>query len=203
MGRVALVIYFVFLYLATKAQEWPFELWHEGKIVLTSGDTLKGILKYDLQQDLVQFSYKNDKRVEAYTPRKVLLFEIFDATVSQYRNFFSLPYSATTSYGTLSFFELLTEGKLTLLCREALEFRTVNSPYFYGSYSRLVLVYRYFFMDEKGKITEFTGKRLELMNMMGRHAQEVDKYIRVNRLRMDNKDDFVKIIAYYNSLFKD
>jgi hypothetical protein len=200
--RKAIIAVFLMGSCLAQAQEWAFELWHEGKIILSSGDTLKGIVKYDLSQDLVQFTTRNDKRVEAFTPRKVLMFEFFDATVSKYRNFFSLPYSSTTSYGVLSFFELLTEGKLTLLCRESLEYRTFNSPYYYGSYSRLVLIYRYFFMDDKGKIAEFTGKRTDLMNMMGRQAQEVDKYARTNRLRMENKDDFVRIIAYYNSLFE-
>lgn len=201
MDRIRAVVILIMLSLKGWAQEWPFELWHEGKVILTSGDTLRGVVKYDLQQDLVQFGYKNESRVEAFAPRKVLMFEIFDATAKQYRNFYSLPYSPSSSYGVLSFFELLTEGKLTLLCRESLEYRTYSSPYYYGSYSRLVMVYRYFFMDEKGKITEFSGKRPELMNLMGRQAQEVDKYMRVNRLRMENRDDFIKIIAYYNSLF--
>ncbi|MCK6618584.1 MAG: hypothetical protein L6Q51_13160 [Cyclobacteriaceae bacterium] len=203
MDRIPAIFVLILVSFKAWAQEWPFELWHDGKVVLTSGDTLRGVVKYDIQQDLLQFAYKNDSRVEAYTPRKVLMFEIFDATIKQYRNFFSLPYSSTSSYGTLMYFELLTEGKLTLLSRESLEYRTYSSPYYYGSFTRQVLVYRYFFMDEKGKITEFSGKRPELMNLMGRQAQQVDKYIRANRLRMENKDDFIKIIAYYNSLFVD
>lgn len=201
MNRTRCIILLMVISAFAMAQEWSFELWHEGKIILTSGDTLRGVVKYDLQQDLVQFRDKEDKRIEAFSPRKVLTFEIFDATVKNYRNFFSLPYSSTSSYGALSFFELLTEGKLTLLCREALEYRTMNSPYYYGSYSRLELVYRYFFMDEKGKITEFSGKRPDLMALMGRHADTIDKYMKSNRLRLDNRNHFVRIIAYYNSLF--
>ncbi|MDL5045700.1 hypothetical protein QQ054_06580 [Oscillatoria amoena NRMC-F 0135] len=201
MSRVSGVILLVLLSAFARAQEWAFELWHEGKIILTSEDTLRGLVKYDLQQDLVQFSLKDEKRVEAYAPRKVLMFEIFDATVKSYRNFYSLPYSSTTSYGALSFFELLTEGKLTLLCREALEYRTTNSPYYYGSFSRLELVYRYFILDEKGKITEFSGRRPDLMALMGRHSDTVDKYMKSNRLRLDNKYHIVRIFAYYNSLF--
>lgn len=73
--------------LELEAQNWPFELWHEGKIVLVEGDTLRGLIKYDLQQDLVQFELAN-KRSEAFTARKVLFFEIFDATVQKYRRFF-------------------------------------------------------------------------------------------------------------------
>ena len=92
------------------AQRWPFELWHEGKIVLETGDTLKGNVKYDLAQDLLQYSSTN-KIAEAYTARKVVFFEIFDQTVRKYRQFFSLPYSANNTYKTPVFFELLAALK--------------------------------------------------------------------------------------------
>lgn len=183
-----------------QAQQWPFELWHEGKIVLLEGDTLKGMVKYDLQQDLLQYNYR-DQKVEAYSPRKVLFFEIYDNSVHRYRQFFALPYNATTGYKTPVFFELLEEGKLTLLSREALENRTYSSPYYVGSYSRIVLVNKYFFMSEDGDIEAFTGDKNDLLGIMGKRADEVHKYIRTNRLDLDDKYDFAKIIAFYNSLF--
>src|SRR4051812_25254894 len=119
MKRALLLIVCLLATVGAWAQQWPFELWHEGKIVLLQGDTLKGAVKYDLQQDLVQFNGAG-QRVEAFTARKVLFFEIFDRTVSKYRQFFALPYATTTSYRTPVFFELLEEGKMTLLCREEL-----------------------------------------------------------------------------------
>lgn len=183
------------------AQQWAFELWHEGRVVTTDGDTLKGLIKYDIQTDIIQFNYPNTKKVEAFAPRKVIFFEIFDATIRQYRMFFSLPYSPSGTYGALAFFELLTEGKLTLLCREALEYRTYSSPYLYGSFSRLVLVYKYFFMDDKGNIAEYSGKRADLMNRFGRYAPDVERFIRQNRLRLDERNDFIRVIEYYNSFF--
>lgn len=184
-----------------QAQNWPFELWHEGKIILLEGDTLRGQVKYDLQQNLVQLIV-NSKSVEAFSARKVLFFEIFDQSVRRYRQFFALPYSATGSdYRAPVFFELLEEGKLTLLAREALEYRTYTSPYYYGSYSRQVLVYKYFFMDERGDIQMFDGNRNDLLDLMGNRADEVEKYIKTNHLRYDDKYDFAKIVAYYNALF--
>ncbi len=202
MSRLVIVSLCCLLPVLLKAQQWSFELWHEGRVVTTDGDTLKGLIKYDLQTDIIQFNQPNTNRAEAFAPRKVLFFEIFDASMRQYRMFFSLPYSPAGTYGALSFFELLTEGKITLLSREALEYRTFNSPYLYGSYSRLVLVYKYYFMDDKGNITEYSGKRADLMRLFGRHAPEVEKYIRQNRLRLDDRADFVRLIEYYNSLFK-
>jgi hypothetical protein len=199
-GRSLLIVFFFLIVTAAKAQQWPFELWHQGKIVLLEGDTLKGKIKYDLQQDLVQFTF-NDQRIEAFTARKVLFFEIFDNTVQKYRQFFALPYSAISTYKAPVFFELLEEGKMTLLSREALEYRSYNSPYYIGSYSRLVLVYKYFFLEESGDIKEFMGNKNDLLELMGRKAEDVEKYMKSNKLKYDEKYDLVKIVAYYNSLF--
>ncbi len=183
-------------------QQFAFEQWHEGKIVLVSGDTLKGFVKYDMQQDLIQYNAQVGV-VEAYTARKVLFFEIFDLTISQYRQFFSLPYNATTGYRAPVFFELLEEGKMTLLSRESLEYRTYNSPYnFGGSYSRLVLVYKYYLLEEDGAISEFIGKKSDLLALMGRRALDVQDFIKENKLKIEDRDDFAKIVAYYNSFFK-
>lgn len=200
MGRSLFIVFFFLIATATKAQQWSFELWHDGKIVLLEGDTLKGKIKYDLQQDLVQFTF-NDLRTEAFTARKVLFFEIFDITIHKYRQFFALPYSANSTYKAPVFFELLEEGKITLLSREALEYRSYNSPYYVGSYSRLLLVYKYFFLEESGDIKEFMGNKNALLELMGRKAEDVEKYMKSNKLKYDEKYDLVKIIAYYNSLF--
>jgi hypothetical protein len=183
-----------------RAQQWPFELWHEGKIVLVTGDTLKGNVKYDLQQDLIQFEKKDDQP-EVFTPRKVLFFEIFDRTANRYRIFYALPYHATQAYRTSVFFELLEEGKLTLLAREAIEYRTYSSPYYLGSFSRQVLVNKFFFLEEDGNIAEFQGNKTDLLNMMGNKSESVEKYIKANRLKFEEKYDLARIVAYYNSLF--
>ncbi len=185
--------------ITSHAQEWAFELWHEGKIVLESGDTLKGQVKYDMAQDLVQFNLSNQK-AEAYSARKILFFEIFDNTVRKYRLFFSLPYASNTGYKTPVFFELLEEGKMTLLAREALEYRTYSNPYSVGSYTRLVLVNKYFFLKENGNIEEFVGKKNDLLELMGKKVDHVEKFIKVNKLKFDEKYDLIKIVDYYNSL---
>lgn len=191
---------FFFLALHVEAQQFPSDLWHDGKIVLLEGDTLRGNVKYDLQQDLVQYNVAN-QRTTAFSARKVLFFEIFDTSIRRYRQFFALPFSTTAGYKAPVFFELLEEGKMTLLSRESVEYRTYNSPYYMGSYSRLVLVYKYFFLDESGNISEFTGNKNDLLNLMNKKSEEVEKYIKANKLRYDDKYDFARIVAYYNSLF--
>ena len=186
--------------LSHAQQPWPFELWHEGKIVLAEGDTLKGMVKYDMQQDLVQFTI-HDRKAEVFTARKILFFEIFDNTVHQYRRFFTLPFATSNGYRAPLFFELLEEGKMTLLAREVLEYKTYSSPYYFGSYSRLVLNHKYFFLKDDGTIEEFTGSKNDLLDQMGKKSDDVEKYMRSNHLRFDDKQDLARIVAYYNSLF--
>jgi hypothetical protein len=195
----ALVFMFILVNANVRAQQWPFELWHDGKIILENGDTLKGLVKYDFQQDLVQYNL-DDKRTEAFSARKVLYFEIFDNTVKKYRQIFALPYTNATGYRAPVFFELLEEGKMTLLAREVLEYRNYTSPYYVSSFTRQVLVNKYFFLDQKGNITEFTGNKTDLLNLMGQKSDDVEKYIKANRLKYDDKYDFARIVAYYNSI---
>jgi hypothetical protein len=194
-GILMLMMHFV-----QAQQHWPFELWHEGKIVLATGDTLKGMLKYDLQQDLVQHMIKN-QQAEVYTARKVLYFEIFDESVHHYRRFFTLPFATLTGYKTPLFFELLEEGKMTLLAREFIEYKTYSSPYYAMSYSRPVLSHKYFFLKEDGSIQEFSGNKNDLLDMMGNKSDYVEKYIKSNHLHFDDKDDIARIVEYYNSLY--
>lgn len=198
--RVLLLCIGILFTSAASAQQFAFELWHTGKVVLDTGDTLRGLIKYDLDKDIVQV--QANSKLESYTARKVLLFEIFDETVRRYRNFYSLPYALAGQYKAPVFFELLQEGKLTVLCREVLEYRTTSSPYyFYGNYTRLVLVYKYFVLRENGMIEEFRGKKNDWYEMMSDKAEQVEKFAKQNRLDLDDKYELSRVIEYYNSLF--
>ena len=180
-------------------RHWPSELWHDGKIVLVAGDTLKGLVKYDFEQNLVQYVV-NNKQAEIFSARKVLFFEIFDETVHKYRRFFVLPYTNTSNYKAPIFFELLEEGAMTLLSREFLEYKTYNNAFYGGSYSRLLQTYYYYLLKEDGSIEDFRGNRNDLLAMMGNKGKTVEKYVKANRLDFDDKYDLAKIVAYYNSL---
>ena len=198
--RAGILVFLVLTISSAGAQQFPFEFWHEGKVVLETQDTLKGKLKYDPQNDLIQL--ERNGRFETFTSRKAVSYEIFDQGLNNYRQFYALPYSANGGYKTPVFFELLTEGKLTLLSRETLEYRNTSTGYFYGSVTRLVLVYKYFLLDEDGGITAVVGDKNDFLAMMDSREEEVRKYIKANRLNLERRPDIVRAIAYYNSLFR-
>ena len=90
---------------------------------------------------------------------------------------------------------------MTLMCREELKTQVYSSPYYYGNYTRVILVYTYFFLDESGDIHPFSGNKNDLIELMGKQGDQVEKYMKANKLRFDDKYDLVKIVTYYNTLF--
>jgi hypothetical protein len=205
--NIAWSFYFLLAFLGCQgiaqtlhAQQFAFDYWHEGKVVLEGNDTLKGMIKYNMQNDLVQLDAHN--KLETFTARKILFFEIFDKTVKRYRQFYSLPYASGGQYKTPVFFELLAEGKMTLLAREALEYKTYSSYYYYGSYTRLVVVNKYFFLKEDGRIVDFSGKKNDFLELTGAHENDVQSFIKSNKLDFDDKYNLSKAAEYYNSFFK-
>ncbi|MGI9542121.1 MAG: hypothetical protein ACR2MX_02615 [Cyclobacteriaceae bacterium] len=186
------------------AQQFPSEIWHEGKVVLTNDQTYKGLIKYNLEGDLIQLNSNNT--LQAYSSKKILYFEIFDEAVESYRQFYSLPYQVSEDYETPILFEVLYEGSsLTLLAREMIATESV-APYnsYYGRssyyYTRNKLVYQYYFLDEKGQITWYSNKKRDLVRIMGKQSDEIKKFIGSHNLNVDRRRDLERITAYYNTL---
>jgi hypothetical protein len=198
--RIFGLILFSILTIETFGQKWPFDYWHEGKMVLESGDTLKGKIKYDINSDIIQLDQNN--HLQSFTARKLIYYEIWDATSSRYRQFYSIPYAPSGGYKTPIFFELLSEGKLTLLAREALEYKSSSVGYYgYSTVSRLVLVDKYFTLNDKGQVESFSGKKSDLLDLMSKRDDEVKHFIKSKKLDLDYKYDMAQVFRYYNSLF--
>jgi hypothetical protein len=40
-----------------------------------------------------------------------------------------------------------------------------------------------------------------LLSQFGKYANDVDRYIKINKLKVEDRYDLAKVISYYNSLF--
>ncbi len=183
------------------AQEFSKDSWHNGYLVTTSGDTVRGLVKYDLEANIVQLIRSNV--VKTYSSHKVFYFQIYDQIVDNYRQFYSIPYRVANDYEVPVIFEVLYEGPLSLLAREAIAQETVNNSSAYwggGGYIRTVVQYTFYFLDKKGTIKVFSGKRADLLMIMSSHQSEVKKFIKDNRLKIEDIRDLIRITAFYNSI---
>ncbi|MEN8249483.1 MAG: hypothetical protein ABFS32_11170 [Bacteroidota bacterium] len=197
--RYTIILIFTLLVTnSSLAQVFPSELWHEGKMILANEEILKGKIKYDLQKDIVQVD--TGEKIYTYSAKSIFYFEIFDSTVDSQREFYVLPYGLVSNYKTPVIFEVLVEGNITLLSREHITTKNVQSPYYYGSYQKEVLVYEYYFLDTEGNITRYHMKRKDLMSILSKRQKQVSEYMRANRLDHDKRNDLVRIIAFYNAL---
>lgn len=198
MRLIIVLLFSLHLFLPVSAQVFPSELWHDGKMVLTSEEIIKGKIKYDLQKGIVQVD--TGKRLLTFSAKSIFYFEIFDSTIDAQREFYVLPYGLVSNYKIPVIFEVLVEGNITLLSREYITTRNVQSPYFYGSYQREILAYEYYFLDTQGNITLYTMKKKDLLEVLSKRQKQVSEYIRANRLNSDKRNDLVRIIAFYNAL---
>ncbi len=182
-------------------QTLTIDLWHEGKVVLESSDTIHGLIKYDLE-DLLQVRHAN--QLESFSAQKISYFEILDRSCQCKRQFMALPFAKVAHYKSPVLFELIAEGKITLLSRERIEARTTTAGHINNAPRiRRVLTNDYFLLNDNGDIETFSGKNEKnWYALMENKSSEVSSYVKDSNLDIHKKYDLQKIIDYYNSLFK-
>ncbi|MEM0939750.1 MAG: hypothetical protein AAF600_12560 [Bacteroidota bacterium] len=199
--KLCLSACFIYLSIIGSAQRFSSEVFHEGFVVTSDKDTLKGDLKYDLEANVLTLVTAG--KTKSFSSHKVFYFEIFDRILNNYRQFYSIPYHVNFDYKIPVFFEVVYEGKLSLLRREQTVVQTVNTSSAYwggGNVRQNVIQYSYYFLDEKGKITFFTGRKKDLLQFMSKKQIEIKQFIKQNRLDTDESADLVRITAFYNSI---
>ncbi|MEP1033437.1 hypothetical protein [Ekhidna sp.] len=198
---------YLFIFLLTigtlglSAQTFSSDVFHQGFMVTTEKDTIKGDLKYDLDANILTVVYKG--KTKSFSSHKVFYFEIFDSILNNYRQFYSIPYTVNIDYKIPVFFELVYEGKLSLMAREHIVSQTVNSSSAYwggGNSTRLVIQYTFYFMNNKGEISYYSGRKKDLLTLMIKKQSAVKKFIKDNKLDTDEMADLVRITSFYNSI---
>lgn len=183
------------------SQRFSSEVFHDGFMVTAEKDTLKGEIKYDLEANILTIIYK--KKTKTFSSHKVFYFELFDQVLNNYRQFYSIPYNVNFDYKIPVFFEVVYEGRLSLLRREQIITQNINTTSAYwggGTTSQLVIRYTYYFLDEKGNITYYNGRKKELLRYMADKQSDVKQFIKQNKLDTDEMADLVRITAFYNSI---
>ena len=133
-----ILFFFVFVCNYSFSQQVPSDLWHSGLLITNNGDTIKGNLKYDFENQLIQL--KNGETLKAFNVNNLFFFEIYDETIKDYRQFYSLMYEVGFEYNIPVLFEMLIQGKLSLLLRERIVAESSQS-----SYLSLIKSYNSFF----------------------------------------------------------
>ena len=196
-----IIFYFIFLLYST----WSFSQlssreWHKGIVVTTNQDTISGEIKYDFSSNMITL-IKNES-VIAFSSHKLIYFEIYDESYKSYREFYAIPHRNSSNYLTPILFELQFEGVLSLLSREKIVIETSSVGYGYGVpvISQPTVRYDFYFLTKGGKLTQFSGSKRDLLIILAKKKNEIQSFIKGNRLKTDDLRDLVRIIAFYNSI---
>lgn len=202
---ILMLFCFLFTFLPSYAQQLSKDFWHDGEVNLFSGETLKGRLWYDLDNDNIQLQYGG--ALKSFSAFQVESFDFFDEIMKMPRTFYALPYSKKDGYTTPVFFELFTEGYLSLLNREIITYRTTMPMGFWGwgyrpfmGASIPVLEDSYYVLLVKDeKVVKISDIKKDLFPMMADKSQEVEGFIGANRIRLDRRGDLIRLFDFYNS----
>ncbi|GMQ29878.1 hypothetical protein [Algoriphagus confluentis] len=204
---IGFLLLFIISGEAISQNQFPSQIWHKGNVFLTDGQGYSGLIKYDLDNNVVQLQAD---AVSTFTASNVSNFEIYDEIYGGIRKFYSLPYALNGEYETPIFFEVLTQGEnIALLCREyiATDNRGMNNwgpmsmnP-FWGPpmMTGYRLAFNYYFL-KNGKIQRYSLKKKDLFTMLPGYDDEISLFMRKNRLEHDKRGDLLRITAYYNEL---
>ncbi|MBC6365246.1 hypothetical protein [Algoriphagus sp. AK58] len=209
MKKASLLISLVFLSMMTvlAQNQFPSQVWHKGNIFMVDGSAVSGQVKYDMDNNLVQLQAET---VITFTASNVSSFEIYDETYGGIRKFYSLPYALNGNYETPIFFEVLTQGdNIALLCREYIatdtrgmnNWGTMGMNPFWGppNFTGYRLAFNYYFL-KNGRLEKYSLKKKDLFAMLPGHDDEIELFMRKNRLEHDKRGDLLRITAYYNEL---
>ena len=192
--------YLLVLFIQTYAlsQTLAPDLWYKGKVVLENKDTINGLIKYDML-DLLQVT--RNGRLEIFPAEKVVFFEIFDPTAKRSRQFYAMPFIKKGLFRKPIFFELISNGKITLFARERIETITYSqSTNSVPPTIHRILRFHFYLLEDKD-IKKISDRPDKLLKLMEDKSDNVRLFVKTNKLSLDHKYDLKRIIDYYNSLF--
>lgn len=209
-----LLLSLILIPFAAQAQRVDIQEWPKGRLILTSGDTLSGPLTYHRTEDIVRIS-SPDGSIQAFAPVNVASFTVSDGRFSQtFKPYMWNRGNDYSDYKAPSFFEQLNDGKFSLVKRETIVRRNMNSgpmyagygryydPYSYGNATRFVeQVQELFYLHTPdNNIVALRKPKRDLEEIFGKKNKEMKAFISANKLDYDNARDLVLIVSHYNSI---
>jgi hypothetical protein len=141
-----------------------------------------------------------------------MAFSFVQTSVNALRTFYTIDYATNAGYDRPTFFEVFVEGKMTLFGREyevtssldsnPARFNRFNSPMFnpfVNGTSASYLAFKLYFADARGRMIESTNRKKDILSYFEDKQPELKKYIKKEKLKLDDLADVAKLVRYYNN----
>lgn len=173
--------------------------WHDGEIIFNTGDTLQCKLRYNQWLSVGTLQVLENNNVITLPSKDVKDFSFFDGERSRWRRFSSMEMNEEDAVSGKVFVEHLYHDKQFSI----LNFRTVDVPYDYMNYTRLiskpVRISKKYILDSR------TGELLPLskentLKLLQSKKQEIVSFIQQQHLRFKRITDYINVLEFHNSL---
>lgn len=172
-----------------------FESWKPGVINLKDGRTIDGLsYRYNVRRNEMQFTY-NSKEYAIGDPDSIK-----DITLDGKRFIFAQLFQNSTI--VRSYYEVITEGKASLLIKYYIEVvpPSYNVSFGTGNPNKQIYVKQQYCLKVGNNIVTLDKKGKELLNALSDKKDELAAYVDKEDISIKKKDGIMKILNYYNTL---
>ncbi len=203
MKKVLVVLFFISGIVHTGQCALPPPLsqgfWCSGQVTLVDQQVVTGEINYDLKYNAIQV--RNNGVMRTYTAEKIAHFTLFDLVKHRERHYVAIDQQLDEGYQRKTFFEVLTEGDLTILrkskyVRKPRVTEDQRAPHIYLN---AVCRHKYYAYNQ-GDFFEIDDFKAQVLPRMTGYEDLVQKYIRQCKLKLRKINEQMRVVHLYNQL---
>lgn len=156
--------------------------------------------RYEIQGD--QFEIKATDGIKILNGKKVKSFVWLDSLTKSPHYFVNgRDYTDEENIKCTGFFEVLTEGSLTLLAQTEVVVKapTYNDKLDMGRRDTQIVKRTHYYYLDNSTLKELPSSKKKLLPLFGEHATVVDEFIRANKLSINDENHLKTLFEHYNT----
>ncbi|QNF33969.1 hypothetical protein HUW51_15020 [Adhaeribacter swui] len=219
--RIVLLVVFSFtLSSRVIGQNLTKQDWPSGEVVLVNGDTLTGAVSYYLSKELIQVTGR-DGLIKTFSPVNVVYFRVLNEQRQEFQTFRPFQYAPNPEepyFKTPTFFEVVTEGKYTLVKRSNFVVRNLDPIATYTSRGRfyepcpvlpqkaglnnyqLAQLNVFYLLTPDEQLIPLRHPKKNLENLYQDKSASMKAFIRRRNLSYKNPVALTHVVQYFNHL---
>jgi len=168
------------------------EAWLEGTALLKDGTEMLGTFRYNIYRQKMQCIVEGD--TFAFAKPCELEWVMIEESRFIYSTFVRNDFEVSNSW-----FEVLSDGNYELLLRRYIKYRVTDGDDDHSN-DQLYKLEEYYTRDEDGDPERLYVSKKSLLEAMKDHDEEVEAFMKAEKIKLKEQKDLVKLFAYYNSL---
>jgi hypothetical protein len=185
-------------YLEVNGSPYLFDTWQKGLVLLSNGQTYKLDIKYDLIADNLLFKNKDGDSLTFVLPVKE--FKFTEAGVNPQTHIFRSGFPQTAANtGKESLYEVLYDGVPALLKKETKTIWEETTTYGTANRTKNINTKIVYYVFNGTDMKLLKNQKKAVLSAFPDKLEELDQYIKSNKLDVSKEVDLIKLFAHYAS----